>query len=920
MDYRILYCSPFFLSATLIFIVALFAFRRINTKGGGYLISVCMASTVWALSEGMLYFGLDIESNMLITKLQYLGIASLPPLALLFCLSVFGLESWNNRFTHLLLFLIAAIIVVLVWTNSLHLLFFTEYYTIQSGPFPMLGLKHGPLWWMVILYHYSLIAVLSIILLRQIITSSGHYRSQAGVILVAVAFVWLINAVYVSGNSPVPNMDVSPIAFILVAGAMAWGFFRYGLLDISPVAKAEIFRGLDDIILVIDKKNRILDINPAAESIFKVKASSVAGIETSNAIRSHPQFQQVFDTLESSEIWLVKDGQEHVYDLRISYLTDKNGLKIGKVIALREITDRKNAEIALLESERRLREQSSVIMELSKIKLDEIYDLNTALKKISEATAPTLKAERVSVWLYSNDYSKIECIELYEFSKKRHYAGMELSSTDFPNYFRALRKERTIAAHDAYADSRTRELADSYLKPFGITSMLDSPIRIRGQTVGVVCVEHMGPIRQWTLDEQTFAASIADLASLTIEAFEREKTEKEKKELERQLQQANKMKAIGTLAGGVAHDLNNILSGLVSYPELLLIDIPQNSPLRKPILTIKKSGEKATAIVQDLLTLARRGVSVSEVVNLTEIIHEYLISPQFEKLKSYHPNVEVESDLSSALLNIMGSPVHLSKTVMNLVSNAAEAMPKGGKIQIKAKNKYIDLPIKGYDDVEEGDYAVLSVSDNGIGIAPEEVNRIFEPFYTKKVMGRSGTGLGMAVVWGTVKDHKGYIHVDSDEGKGTTIKLYFPVTRKPVKKDDAPISFESHKGDGQTILVVDDVKEQREIASKILTQLGYSVETVSSGEAACEYLESKAADLIVLDMIMKPGIDGLETYKRIISKYPQQKAIIASGFSETKRVRETQRLGAGRYVKKPYTIEKIGMAVKNELNKPQMAA
>jgi PAS domain S-box-containing protein len=410
---------------------------------------------------------------------------------------------------------------------------------------------------------------------------------------------------------------------------------------------------------------------------------------------------------------------------------------------------------------------------------------------------------------------------------------------------------------------------------------------------------------------------VVGFRGLMRDVSERKQAELARRKLEKKLQQAQKMKAIGTLAGGVAHDLNNILSGSVSYPDLILMDLPNDSPLIEPIRTIRESGKKAASIVQDLLTLARRGVSVSEVVNLNDLIYEYLNSPQFEKSKSYHPNVKVESHLDSALLNVMGSPVHLSKTVMNIISNAAEAMPDGGKIEIKTKNKYIDLPIAGYDEVEEGDYVVLTVSDQGIGIDPAEINQIFEPFYTKKVMGRSGTGLGMAVVWGTVKDHKGYIHVESDEGKGTAIEIYFPVTRKPVRSNDIPISFENYKGEGQTILVVDDVKEQREIASKILTQLGYSVETVSGGKEAFEYFESKSADLMVLDMIMPPGIDGLETYKRIISKYPQQRAIIASGFSETARVRKAQRLGAGKYVKKPYTIEKIGLAVKSELGKSE---
>jgi PAS domain S-box-containing protein len=419
---------------------------------------------------------------------------------------------------------------------------------------------------------------------------------------------------------------------------------------------------------------------------------------------------------------------------------------------------------------------------------------------------------------------------------------------------------------------------------------------------------------------RTAEDQIAGFRGLMRDVSERKQSEQERQKLETKLQQAKKMKAIGTLAGGVAHDLNNILSGIVSYPDLILMDLPKDSPLVEPLRTIQESGKKAAAIVQDLLTLARRGVSISKVVNLNDIINEYLESPQLAKLKSFHPLVKVQIHLDSALLNIKGSPVHLSKTVMNLVSNAAEAMPEGGTVQIKAENQYIDRPIKGYDDVEEGDYVVLTVSDSGIGILPEEITQIFEPFYTKKVMGRSGTGLGMAVVWGTVKDHKGYIHVESDIGRLTVFKLYFPVTREQDAEYNPNKTSVDYHGNGESILIVDDVKEQREIASKILSQLGYSVKTAESGEQALELLKRAPVDLVVLDMIMVPGIDGLETYERIIELHPKQKAIIASGYSETDRVKKAQRLGAGRYVKKPYTVRKIGLAVKGELAKQKEAA
>jgi len=345
------------------------------------------------------------------------------------------------------------------------------------------------------------------------------------------------------------------------------------------------------------------------------------------------------------------------------------------------------------------------------------------------------------------------------------------------------------------------------------------------------------------------------------------------------------------------------------------MDLPQDSPFKKPILTIQKSGEKAAAIVQDLLTLARRGVSVKEVVNLNHIISEYFKSPEYEKLKSFHPDMQVGTRIGDDILMIEGSSVHLGKTIMNLISNAAEAMLNGGKVTISTKNRYIDKPIKGYDEVKEGDYVVLNVADTGLGILPEDMERIFEPFYTKKAMGRSGTGLGMAVVWGTVKDHKGYIDVKSTEGKGTTFTLYFPVTRKEMAKDESLLSMEDCMGHGESILVVDDVEEQREIASVMLRKLGYSVTSVSSGKEAIEYMKNNSADLLVLDMIMDPGINGRETYERIIKFHPEQKAIIASGFSETDDVKKAQELGAGQYIKKPYTLEKIGIAVRDELKK-----
>ncbi len=388
----------------------------------------------------------------------------------------------------------------------------------------------------------------------------------------------------------------------------------------------------------------------------------------------------------------------------------------------------------------------------------------------------------------------------------------------------------------------------------------------------------------------------------------------DRKRLEQQLIQAQKMEVIGKLAAGIAHDLNNILSGIVSYPDLLLLEIPENDPLHKKIQIIQKSGKKAAIIVQDLLTLARRSITISETCNLNNIISEYLHSAEFELAKERHRDTVIETDLQDNLLNVQGSAAHLSKAIMNILHNGLEAMPAGGKIVISTANVCIDTMLTGYENIPPGDYVCTSISDTGVGISQEDLTRIFEPFYTKKSMHYSGTGLGMTVIWATVKDHNGYIDIQSGEGQGSTFRFYLPITRQSLTSQPDRIVLDDYLGK-ETILIVDDIQEQLDIAKNMLTRLGYTVHTAIGGMQALAIIKQQPADLVILDMIMPGGLDGLETYQKIIQLYPQQKALITSGFSESMRVKKLLQLGAGDYVQKPYTMEKLGVAVRSELDK-----
>jgi len=393
----------------------------------------------------------------------------------------------------------------------------------------------------------------------------------------------------------------------------------------------------------------------------------------------------------------------------------------------------------------------------------------------------------------------------------------------------------------------------------------------------------------------------------------------EYKRMEIRLQRAQKMEALGVLAGGVAHDLNNTLAGLVGYPEMLMMQLPGDSPLLRHLKTIQSSGEKVAAIVQDLLTMARRGVPVEDDVFLNQLLRSYLESPEHRRLAGEHREVSFVVDLADDLLAVHGSAVHLNKTILNLVLNAVEAMPAGGTLRIETRNQYVDCPVAGYDEVREGEYVVMEISDTGHGISAEDIEHIFEPFYTKKIMGRSGSGLGLAVVWGTVKDHHGYIDVKSGEHGGTSFTIYLPAARNSLASGVKKQLSRNIQGKGETILVIDDIEEQRELAQLILTGLGYQVATAASGEEAIAYLRRHRIDLLVLDMIMDPGMDGLDTYQGILQINPCQKAIIVSGFSETDRVVQAQMLGAGAYVRKPFVMEKLAVAVREELDKRQDA-
>lgn len=382
------------------------------------------------------------------------------------------------------------------------------------------------------------------------------------------------------------------------------------------------------------------------------------------------------------------------------------------------------------------------------------------------------------------------------------------------------------------------------------------------------------------------------------------------KALESQLDQAKKLETVGLVAGGVAHDLNNQLTTLVGYPDMLLRRLKAGDPMFRHLTLIRDAGLKAGAIVQDLLTLARRGVKSSEHFEPADLMRRVFSSPEFAALRSSRPKVQFRMELESRRFYCFGSEPHLEKAILNLVRNAAEAIADTGTVRVALHGIELTQPKSGYETVPPGRWIVVRVQDTGSGISAEDLPHIFEPFYTKKKMGRSGTGLGMTIVRLAVKDMGGFIHADSTPGQGTTFTLYLPEADPPPVQESKEVFPQAFpKGSGEKILVVEDMEDQRTLVESLLMDLGYRVSTASSGREAVALTTAQNFDGLVLDMTLGDDLDGPDVYREILKRHPTIKALIISGDVSGDRLAAAEALGVSLFLAKPYSLKKLAETV-----------
>ncbi len=578
------YTLPLIASALICLAVARLVFPRRSAVGATSFVLLPLAVALWALANALEIACLDLPAKLFWANVEYLPIVSVPVLWLAFTAEYSHGGQPLSRRTLALLVVIPAITVALAWTSGTHGLVRRNVILDSTGPFSRVAKVYGPWFYVHTAYSYLMLAAGAYHILRAFGRSHHLYRGQAVALLVACAVPWAGNVSYLLGHSPLAPMDPTPVAFAISCAAVAYGLLRWRLLDLVPAARDAVIEGMSDGLIVLDTRNRIVDLNPAALRAIGCTLGEAIGQPATKVLLARPDLCVRYqDALEAQEeITLGDGGERRDYDLRISPLRDGRGRLAGRLVTLHDITRRK--------------------------------------------------------------------------------------------------------------------------------------------------------------------------------------------QLEAQLREAQKLEAVGRLAGGVAHHFNNLLTVIEGHSRFLLQELDPASPLHRDAQRVLDASGQASELTRQLLTFGRRQRIRAATVNLNDLLAETCVLLRHV----LGEEVTLQLRLAPELEEILADPAQIEQVIMNLLTNARDAMPEGGVLTIETANAELTEGASvSHLPARPGGYVLLAIADTGVGMAPEVKAHLFEPFFTTKEVGK-GTGLGLAAVYGIVEECGGCIDVTSEPGRGTTFRIYLP--------------------------------------------------------------------------------------------------------------------------------------------------
>jgi len=549
--------------------------------------------------------------------------------------------------------------------------------------------------------------------------------------------------------------------------------------------------------------------------------------------------------------------------------------------------------------ESQLRKHGRQLSELLKANELALADSEGMFLKLATASFEELGVHRFGIWLFNHDEQQLDCQFFVSSPANIDGKGAVLEQIKMPAYFDALQANRIIAAEDVINDPRTAELG-AYLKENDIKSMLDGPIVVRGKVVGVVCNESVGTPKHWTVEEQTFAASVADIAALVIQSAERA-------ELERRTLQAERLESLGILAGGVAHDFNNILTVIIGHTEILESMFADNSEAMKSVNSISMASESARDLASHMLNYSGRGTFLTHVAHLTDVIKSFCLGSGAEFLSQGLLKVDENEDP----LPVRLEPSKIHQVLLNLVMNArdsgaTEIVLATGKIT-RAAMPLSKLVIT--ETLRADNYAWFDVADNGDGMSEETLTKMFDPFYTTK---QFGSGLGLANVLGILRAHFGSIQVETRPGVGTRVRVYLPMDDSEIETRAIPHPAEKVLLDNcYRVLLVEDESRVRDITRRLLEDGGNPVVAFASySDFATRVTETNLGeiDIALVDLTLGDG-DGVQVISLLRGLAPELPVVLMSGYDAGAALARLNHDSPVVFLQKPFTRQGLLQAL-----------
>jgi len=559
--------------------------------------------------------------------------------------------------------------------------------------------------------------------------------------------------------------------------------------------------------------------------------------------------------------------------------------------------------------------QLAALMDLARSRRFRGDDLAGDFAAISEAAGRAIGVARTGVWMLDEKRDELRCVDLFELPSGTHGRGPTLHRADYPAYFAGLDQRSMVVAHDALTDPQTREYSANYLVPNRIASILDATVRLRGQLVGILCLEEVGAARRWTEEEQVFCRAVGDLVSLAVESAERYRSEQAEAALARRLEQVGRFEQLGRVAGGIAHDFNHFLGVILGNLDLLKDGAPDELARRPEFEAAIAATLHARDVVRQLLVFGRGERPPLVPLDLRDVIAEAL-----SYLNAIRPQgVLLEGARADAPLPVMGDATQLLQVLVNLCTNAFQAVGDGGCVRVTARETTVDAATaRLHPPLAAGAALLLEVRDDGRGMDETTQARIFEPFFTTKPAGR-GVGLGLAVVHGIVQHHGGAIAIESAPGLGTTIRIWLPRAAQAPPVAKHPAAQPLPRGRGERLLVVDDQVAIADLARSQLPRLGYRAEVFTDPVRALAALEQRRSDFdaVITDYSM-PAMSGLDLAARARALRADLPIVLMSGFDSDSSVASSPGSPISAVLPKPFDLTTLATTLA-ELFRPREA-